>query len=509
MKVLLDTNILIHREAQKIINPQIGRLFYWLDSLGHQKIIHPLTLDELRKHLDTNVVSTMLVKAESYHVLKSEPAIADVVRDISKRYDKNENDVLDTKLLNQVYSHRVDCLITEDAKIHTKASELGIQGSVFRIDEIIQKFELENPEFIDYKVLSIKKVPIGSLDINSPFFESLQEDYRHFETWFNRKSEEDCYASFNQGKLVGFLYLKLETESEVYRDIAPAFSPKRRLKIGTFKAIRYGYNIGERFLKIIFDNALKQKVEEIYVTVFPNRPDQLQLIFLLGQWGFLLHGEKVTTDGTEQVYVRDFNSERLRDSEQPKFQFPFIKLKGRFFVVSIKPEYHRELFPDSLLKTENPLDYIEDSPSRNSICKVYISHAENRDIRPGDTILIYRIGESLPKKYSSTITTLCIADGLVDDITSEKEFLKLCRGKTLFSEEELVEKYWNRWPANRPFIINLLFARSLPVPKPTLNDLLDLGIIKDIMNIPRGIFEVSFQDYDRLIKFVMSRGKSK
>jgi len=29
-----------------------------------------------------------------------------------------------------------------------------------------------------------------------------------------------------------------------------------------------GFRLGERFLKIIFDNALKQKVEEIYVTIF-------------------------------------------------------------------------------------------------------------------------------------------------------------------------------------------------------------------------------------------------
>ena len=31
MKALLDTNILIHREASKVINQDIGILFRWLD----------------------------------------------------------------------------------------------------------------------------------------------------------------------------------------------------------------------------------------------------------------------------------------------------------------------------------------------------------------------------------------------------------------------------------------------------------------------------------------------
>ena len=35
MKVLLDTNIIIHREASKIYNLDIGQLFNWLDKLKY------------------------------------------------------------------------------------------------------------------------------------------------------------------------------------------------------------------------------------------------------------------------------------------------------------------------------------------------------------------------------------------------------------------------------------------------------------------------------------------
>lgn len=57
-------------------------------------------------------------------------------------------------------------------------------------------------------------------------------------------------------------------------------------------------------MKIIFDNALKNHVQEIYVTVYDKRPEQRRLIDLLEQWGFVLWGTK--GEG-ELVYVRDFS----------------------------------------------------------------------------------------------------------------------------------------------------------------------------------------------------------
>jgi hypothetical protein len=62
---------------------------------------------------------------------------------------------------------------------------------------------------------------------------------------------------------VGFLYLKIEGAEENYSDITPVLPPRKRLKIGTLKVGLNGYRIGERFLKIVFDNALVNRVEEI------------------------------------------------------------------------------------------------------------------------------------------------------------------------------------------------------------------------------------------------------
>ena len=55
MKILLDTNIVIHREAATVVDGDIGILFRWLDNLHHTKCIHSVTVEELEKHEDAKV----------------------------------------------------------------------------------------------------------------------------------------------------------------------------------------------------------------------------------------------------------------------------------------------------------------------------------------------------------------------------------------------------------------------------------------------------------------------
>jgi len=40
-RALLDTNILIHREARTVVRDDIGTLFRWLDELRYEKLVHP------------------------------------------------------------------------------------------------------------------------------------------------------------------------------------------------------------------------------------------------------------------------------------------------------------------------------------------------------------------------------------------------------------------------------------------------------------------------------------
>jgi len=498
MKILLDTNIIIHREAGVIKNQDIGLLFNWIDKLKHDKYIHPLTVEELNRNIDPKSVNSMNIKIQSYNLIKNIAPLTDKIIEVSAKIDTLDNDINDTKILNEVFAERVDILISEDKKIHKKAELLGIKNKVFKIQQFLEKVTAENPNLVDYKVLAVKKVDFAQVDINDVFFDSFREDYQEFNKWFNKKADEICYVCYHENILSAFLFIKVEGEDENYSEITPNFTKKKRLKIGTLKVTSNGFKIGERFLKIIFDNALQYRVEEIYVTIFDKRPEQEQLIDLLEVWGFVYHGIKTTKNGNEKVYVRTFGKDLPVNIENPKLTFPFFSRESNAFIISIEAQYHTELFPDSINTKEDVGKYIDNEPHRNRIGKVYISHAPQteRNLKPGDVIIIYRMGEpNTPKRYTSTITTICIIESVYDDITTFQEFYEICNRRTFFSREVLKSSWWEK-KHYKPFVVNLLSAHSFPTPKPTLNDLNTLGI-----NIGPGFIKLTKEQLVTLINF--------
>jgi predicted nucleic acid-binding protein len=497
MRLLLDTNIIIHREASTVVNQDIGVLFNWIDKLGYQKCVHPTTLAEIQKHQDQKVVKTMSVKLSSYNQMQTEAPIGQHVKAVSDKVDKNENDWNDTKILNEVFCGRIDALITEDRKIHYKASLLNISDKVFTIDAFLEKVNSENPKLTDYKVLSVKKEYFGNIDINDPFFDSFKEDYVGFEKWFSKKSEEIAYICLDdKNNILAFLYIKIEGHDENYNDITPYFSKKKRLKIGTFKVIMNGFKLGERFLKIIFDNALINKVEEIYVTIFNKRIEQQRLIQLLSDWGFENFGEKSSSAGNEMVLCRDFSKQVNKIS--PKLTYPYIDKDTNFWIVPIYPAYHTELFPDSILRTESPNNFIESEPHRNAISKVYVSRSIERGLKAGDVVVFYRTAE--PGKdayYSSVVSTIGVIESVITNIKSEADFISLCRKRSVFTDAELKE-HWNYKPSWRPFIVNFLYVYSFP-KRPNRKDLIDLGIFAGNY-APRGFDKISRESFELIIK---------
>jgi predicted nucleic acid-binding protein len=135
MKALLDTNIIIHREARTVVKQDIGILFRWLDRAKYIKCIHPVTIQEIKKNPNTDTVRNFMTKIESYEHLELPTPLQEPVEQISKKIDVTENDYNDTLLLNEVFAGRVDILITEDKKMHDKASLLNIADKVFRLRE--------------------------------------------------------------------------------------------------------------------------------------------------------------------------------------------------------------------------------------------------------------------------------------------------------------------------------------------------------------------------------------
>ena len=53
----------------------------------------------------------------------------------------------------------------------------------------------------------MKLVKFKEVNLDDPFFDSLKADYKGFEEWFSRKSENDAYIQKkDDGSLQAFLY---------------------------------------------------------------------------------------------------------------------------------------------------------------------------------------------------------------------------------------------------------------------------------------------------------------
>lgn len=491
MRVLIDTNIVIHRECDRPINSEIGKLFLWIDNLHYEKCVHPVTVAEIDKLENEKTRAAMKVKLANYNVLRTIAPLCPKIEAVALEFDKTVNDKADTQLLNEVFSDRVDFLITEDRKLHRKAERAGIGQRVFTIDDFLGKIIAEHPTLVDYPIPSVSKEYFGNIDVRSDFFDSFREDYDGFDCWFNRKSDQVAYISRSGNEIVAFLYLKVEGESEPYGNITPTFKPAKRLKVSSFKVGLNGYKMGERFIKIIFDNALRFNVDQIYVTLFRKRIEQDVLVNLLTDFGFVLSGVKESRSGEEEVYVRDLKQPASRDN--PRVTYPFLSSSASKFIVPIYPDYHTKLFPDSILRTESTMDFVEHEPFRNAIVKVYVSRSLERRLNSGDAIVFYRTGGY----YRGVATTLGIVESVVDGIRSFDEFALICGKRSVFDTQGL-RAQWNYNPKNHPFVVNFLYSCSFP-KRPNLAKLIELGVIRDVASVPRGFERITEEAFRNVI----------
>lgn len=459
MRILLDTNIVIHRENKRVSNYSIGHLFRWIDRLKHEKVIHPYTISEIQKYRDPETQEAISVKLESYEVLKTVHQPDEAFLAQIDQPEKNENDHIDNCLLYEVALNHVDIFITEDRRLRNKAVPLGLSDRVFSINSFISKVSAENPDLIEYKALAVEKVYFGNVDVNDSFFDSFRSAYDGFDRWFARKCDEEAYiCRSDDNRILGFLYLKTEGTSENYSDIEPQFQPKHRLKVGTFKVESTGFRLGERFIKIIFDNALQRKVDEIYVTLFTDRGELVALEELLYRWGFVFHGIKRNGEQKEKVLVKYLHT--MIDGARPKLNYPNCSYSCNKFILPIMPQYHTTLLPDSQLNSENRIDFLGREPHRYALQKVYISWAPTNGAKPGDLILLYRMGaHGENKKYKSVVSTIAIVDEIIENIRSEDELLSLCQNRSVFTVEEL-KKFWAKHRYNLK-ILKFIFVKSL------------------------------------------------
>ena len=450
--VLLDTNIIIKRESSNNASSEVSILFNWFDKKKISKYIHQISIDEINKYGNSLLKSSILTKLKSYDVLPNLPVVTDdFFKAVTSKYSKDVNSENDNTLLLEVYNDNVQLLVTDDSLMLRKAEELFIRDRVLSSNELLTKYEKSSPRNIVYKVLNVKLTSFSEVDVNDSFFETLREDYegQKFDRWFKNKALEgkQAYVSREKGVLKGFLYLKPEDENEDYSDIDPVFKPAKRLKVGTFKVIRTGYRLGERFIKIIIDKAKRENVEEIYVTLFDNKRDEVkQLKALLSDWGFCDYGHKKSNG--ELVMVKAMTVYDY--SKDPKFNYPLISRHAKYRFLPIKAEYHTELFPDNILKDEDASLFEGNLAHRYAQEKIYLTGVKYSSTKPGDVVLIYRMSDKMYKRYSSVITGRAIIQEIIQT-KSVDECIELCKNRSIFNEEEIRSIY-----ETYPVVVKLL-----------------------------------------------------
>lgn len=322
-----------------------------------------------------------------------------------------------------------------------------------------------------------------------PFFNSLKADYAEFGEWFKKKGNHQAFTFRNEeGLLDGFLYLKIEDGSVV--DTLPPLSPSRRLKIGTFKVNPHGTRLGERFMKRIFDIAVEQRVNALYVTIFEKHTP---LIDLFLRYGFVQKALKCTANGQELVLERRLDSV----AGNVVFDYPRIPVSpDRHFVLSLYPKWHSRLLPDSLLNTESS-SILQDVSHTNSIHKIYLTAMRGIDqLKCGDTLLIYRTADGASAYYTSVVTSLCVVEEVTNvmNFSSVEEFLRYCAPYSIFTEYELQDMYTSkRYPWVIRFTYNLALQKRL-----NRKALIERGGLN--ANMYWGFFQISTKQLQGILK---------
>jgi hypothetical protein len=283
----------------------------------------------------------------------------------------------------------------------------------------------------------LDKKRFKEINLDDPFFDTLKADYPGFEKWFKKKENEEAYILLDNQLIEGFLYLKYENGSIV--DVSPVIECEKSLKIGTLKINPHGTRLGERFIKKALDYAIAGKVDLCYVTIFEKHE---ALVTLFEKYGFKKKAVKINENDNEIVLVKDFKE----FSENILLDYPRINTHNKQkFVLSIYPQYHSVMFPDSILNNEN-VNILEDVTYTNSIHKTYVTRMAVNRAFPGDIFVIYRTKtEGKSAEYTSVVSSVCVVEEVrsQNEFSSFEEFYKYATTYSIFDKEDL-RVWYNR-----------------------------------------------------------------
>ncbi|MFN8439088.1 MAG: hypothetical protein U0V72_15875 [Cytophagales bacterium] len=443
MKLLIDTNILIQLEDNKIIEKEFSKFYNLAISNDCKILYHPEAIPEdIERDKNTERKNVILSKLKKYQKLEN---FAKPTEEFLENVKNHKiNDKIDNKQLFQLYKGYVDYFVTQDNGIRSKSIKFEIADKVLTIKnalELLEKqFIIEIPQHPILREHSIRNI---EKYFNSEFFNSLRADYEadKFNSWLNKCLKEDrkCYSLIVDDKLQALIIYNFEKVED--HKIEGIF--KEVLKICTLKVSydAFGIKLGELFLNKMFAYCINHKLEYLYLTVYEK---QAQLITLLDKFGFKKQ-EFTNSQGLSEIrMIKCLDKTKIDSSENLMAIHPFY-YDGKSinkFVIPIRPEYYGSLFKDGKLRPPTLFDSATDSVNEiqgNTIVKTYISNTRVKNFKQGDLLFF----------YSSKTNKVIEPIGILESATKVNNFEDLwniVKKKTVFSQHQLnkmlQEKGW-------------------------------------------------------------------
>lgn len=443
MKILIDTNILIQLEDNKIIEKEFSKFYNLAISNDCKILYHPEAIPkDIERDKNTERKNVILSKIEKYQKLENFAKPTEEFLENIK--DQKINDKIDNRQLFQLYKGYVDYFVTQDNGIHSKSIKCGITDKVLTVNdalEILEKqFIIEIPQHPILRESSIRDI---EKYFNTEFFDSLRNDYGNdkFKTWLNKclKEDRNCYSLIVEDKLQALLIYNSEKVEE--HKIEGIFN--KVLKICTLKVSNdaFGIKLGELFLNKMFSYCICHKIEHLYLTVYEK---QEQLITLLEKFGFQRQVFINSRGLSENRMIKCLDKAQIANNENLMKNHPFY-YDGKSinkFVIPIRPEFYGSLFKDGRLRPPTLFDSEPDSLNEiqgNTIVKAYISNTRVKNFKQGDLLFFYS------SKTNKAIEPIGILE-TATKVDNFEDLWNIVKKKTVFSQKQLndmlQEKGW-------------------------------------------------------------------
>lgn len=485
MNILLDTNILIPLEdTSKTLDSSFAELRKLSAEQQHCLYIHPMQFEDIKRDKNQERRTIVLSRLKQYSQIENPPILSDQECRELGLSQSNDNDRVDNNVLFALYRGAVHLLVTNDEGIHRKASKIGLQDKVYRLDQFLLFLQRYTNESFTFNYTGVKERYLYEINKNQPFFESLRQSYAGFDEWFQKCATDKrkcwCIEDGDSNVVAICIYkheqdARLTDNGEIIRGCI--------LKLCTFKVAptARGKKLGERLLYIAFDYCAKNNFDWVYLHTFGE--EQKTLVGLCTDYGFSFLGKYKHDD----VYIKPM---KLHDDDCSSLEslikyYPYFRDNGSVqkFIIPIQPQFHEDLFPDfsNMKGTLFEKDQSLYTCQGNTIKKAYLCHSRIKTIRKGDIILFYR------SKDRKSIQCM----GIVEDI--------------LFSEsiDEVFPAIAKRTVYKYSDIQNILKKRTLVILfryKALNKEISNQSIVEaDIKGYIQSIRQISNEQYSALI----------